>query len=69
MNDAKDGYAIAMTWLVTLVITIVIGVTTWYWLEPETAFEYFSFLMGWVLLSISGHFILKIIIVFIRKIT
>lgn len=69
MDDTLDGCATAMIWLVTLVIAIIIGFTTWYWLQPESAFEYFCFLIGWIFFSITGHLVSRFIVQLINKIT
>lgn len=69
MDDAKDGCVSAMIWLVTLVIAIIIGITTWYWLAPESAFEYLCFAIGWSFLSTSGYFISRVIVILIGMIT
>ena len=57
MNDSNSGGLIAILWIVTVAISIISGILSWNWIEPDSFFGAIIFLIVWGLMSKVGHFI------------
>jgi len=56
-NSNNGGAFVALLWILTLILTIVAGVLSWNWTDPDSFFEVIGFLFLWGVLSKVGHFI------------
>jgi len=45
-----------LLWTLTAIVSIGSGLMAWKWMEPESGFGIFGFLMVWLVLTKIGHY-------------
>jgi len=59
MSDSDNGglIAVAVIWIITILISIGSGVLAWNWIEPDSFLGAIGFIIIWGIFSKIGHFI------------
>ncbi|HOZ13418.1 MAG TPA: hypothetical protein PLH91_06515 [Tenuifilaceae bacterium] len=66
-NSNKDNTFIVILWIITITISILSGVITWNWIEPESFLGAIGFIIAWGVCSKIGHFIAMAIVALVSS--
>lgn len=56
-NSNNGGGVVAILWIVTVIFSILAGIISWNWVDPESFGGFIGFLLVWGVLSSVGHFL------------
>lgn len=57
MSTNNGGALVTIMWILTIFFSIVAGVISWDWVDPDGIFGLIGFLLVWGILSTVGHFL------------
>ncbi len=56
-NSNNGGVVVAILWILTVIFSILAGIISWNWVDPDSFGGLIGFLLIWGVLSSVGHFL------------